>query len=497
MEGENKMSRINTNVPAMNTLRQLGSSSKMFSRSVGRLSSGFRINRAADDAAGLGIANTLRADIRATRQAARNTEQGNSVLQVMEGGAQQVTGILERMKELAAQAGSDSVDNQARVQINSEFDTLSSEIDRIVSTTKFQGQALLDGSYGSIAGKGLGNSLTDAKNVTGVNVAVAEGAQSTVDALTSNMTISLTQDAGTISAQSVSVITGFTGGGSSITVSGQPAYNNLDAGDYDLRANGTQLQLVRQADNSVIESVALSAAGADAVFAAAGVTVSGTGAGNDQTGTLGTIGSFTVQQQFDITVTGGNGAADDVFANTAFDGSATTTLALANRGLTMTLGASTTTAGILSLGAANNTITVQDANRSSFMVSASGDYTSNDLIELGAVNLSANQLGVEASVIDLTSGTAAQAALTAIDSAINTLSDTFAQIGAAQNRMEFAFANAESMVENLSAAESVIRDVDMAAEVTQMTKYQILQQAGTAMLSQANSAPQNVLRLLG
>jgi flagellin len=490
------MSRINTNVPAMNTLRQLGASSKMFSRSVGRLSSGFRINRAADDAAGLGIANTLRADIRATRQAARNTEQGNSVLQVMEGGAQQVTGILERMKELAAQAASDSVDNQARTQINSEFDTLSSEIDRIVNTTKFQGQALLDGSYGSIAGKGLGNSLTDAGNVAGVDVRVAEGAQSTVDALTSNMTISLAQDAGTVSAQSVSVISGFDGGGASVTISGQPAFNGLNAGAYSLRANGTQLQLVRQADNSVVESVALSAAGADAVFAAAGVTVGGDGV-NTQVGTLGTIGSFTVQQQFDITVTGGNGAADDVFADTQFDGSATTTLALANRGLTMTIGRTTTTAGIASLGTANNTITVQDANRSSFLVSASGDYTSNDLIELGAVNLSANQLGVDSSVIDLTSGTAAQAALSAIDSAINTLSDTFAQIGAAQTRMEFAFANAESMVENLSAAESVIRDVDMAAEVTEMTKYQILQQAGTAMLSQANSAPQGVLRLLG
>ena len=137
------MSRINTNVPAMSALRQLGSNSRMLARSVGRLSSGFRINRAADDAAGLGIANTLRADIRATRQAARNNEQANSVLQVMEGGAQQVTGILERMKELASQSASDSVDNQARAQINSEFDELSAEVDRIVSTTKFQGQALL------------------------------------------------------------------------------------------------------------------------------------------------------------------------------------------------------------------------------------------------------------------------------------------------------------------------------------------------------------------
>jgi flagellin len=489
------MSRINTNVPAMNTLRQLGGSSKMFSRSIGRLSSGFRINRAADDAAGLGIANTLRADIRATRQAARNTEQGNSVLQVMEGGAQQVTGILERMKELAAQAGSDSVDNQARVQLNAEFDQLSEEVDRIVRTTKFQGQALLDGTYGSIAGRGLGNSLTDAQNVTGVDVTVAEGAQDTVDALTSNITLAVTQDAGTISTQSVSVISGFDGGAASITVTGQPAFNGLNAGSYSLRANGTQLQLVRGSDNTVVESVALSAGGADLAFAAAGVTVGGDGT-NTQVGTLGTIGTFTVQQQFDITATGGNGSADDVFTDVQLDGSGAETLALANRGLQVSLAAGVSTAGVLSLGTSNNVITIQDANRSSFMVSASGDYTSNDLIELSAVNLNSAQLGVDSASVDLTSGTAAQTALTAIDNAINRLSDTFAQIGAAQNRMEFAFANAQSMVENLSSAESVIRDVDMAEEVTSMTKYQILQQAGTAMLAQANSAPQNVLSLL-
>lgn len=489
------MSRINTNTAAMSSLRTLQNSNKMFSRSIGRLSSGFRINRAADDAAGLGIANTLRADIRATAQAARNTEQGNSVLQIMEGGSQQVSGILERMKELSAQAASDSVDAQARVQIDAEFNELSEEIDRIVNTTSFQGQALLDGSYGSVAGRGLGTSLTDASAVQGVSVGLAQGAQATVDGLTSNVTLSLTQDAGTVSAQNVSVITGFTGGGASISVSGQPAFNNLNAGDYSLRANGTQLQLVRDSDNTVLESVALSAVGADIAFASAGVTVGGDGSG-DQTGTLGTIGTFTVQQQFDITATGGNGAADDVFANQTFDGSAATTLQLANRGLTLTIDADTTTANILSLNSANNQITIVDANRASFLVSASGDYTSNDLVELSAINLSAQSLGVDAAGIDLTTGTAAQAAMSRIDDAINILSDTFANIGAAQNRMEFAFTNAQSMVENLSAAESVIRDVDMAAEVTQMTKYQILQQAGTAMLAQANAAPQNVLALL-
>src|SRR5690606_18308506 len=119
----------------------------------------------ADDAAGLGIANTLRSNIRATAQAARNTEQGNSVLQVMEGGAQQVSGILERMKELAAQAASDSVDAQARAQLNNEFDKLSAEVDRIVTTTRFQGQALLSGGYGSATATVNGFDSTIANNL--------------------------------------------------------------------------------------------------------------------------------------------------------------------------------------------------------------------------------------------------------------------------------------------------------------------------------------------
>ena len=128
--------RINTNVSAMNTLRQLNISSRGFARSVGRLSSGFRINRAADDAAGLGIANKIRADVRSMRQASRNAEQANAVLQVAEGAASTVSQIVDRMKELATQAASDNVDSNGRGRIKSEWDALSTEIGKIAATTK-------------------------------------------------------------------------------------------------------------------------------------------------------------------------------------------------------------------------------------------------------------------------------------------------------------------------------------------------------------------------
>lgn len=140
------MSRINTNVAAMNAQRNIGLTDVAFQRTVGRLSSGFRINRAADDAAGLGIANRFRADIRALEQASANATQANSLLQVAEGATNQISGIVDRMKELASQAASDNVNQDGRALIQAEFTQLEQEITRIVETTNFQGTQLLAGA---------------------------------------------------------------------------------------------------------------------------------------------------------------------------------------------------------------------------------------------------------------------------------------------------------------------------------------------------------------
>ncbi len=141
--------RINTNVSAINAYNNLSKVQDSLSDSMAKLSSGFRINKAGDDAAGLGIANQLRGDIGAMQQASNNADQAGSVLQIMDGATQGIETILDRMKELAAQSASDTVDSTARTKINNEFQSLSDELDRIVNTTKFQGQNLLDGTYGS------------------------------------------------------------------------------------------------------------------------------------------------------------------------------------------------------------------------------------------------------------------------------------------------------------------------------------------------------------
>ncbi|RMH11888.1 MAG: flagellin [Gemmatimonadetes bacterium] len=372
--------RINTNVDALSTLRKLDKSGAAFSRSIGRLSSGFRINTAADDAAGLGIANTLRGDIRALQQASRNAEQGRSLLQVAEGATSEIQNILERMKELAAQAASSNSGD--RIVLNNEFSELRNEIDRIVKTTEFQNNKLLDGSFSQ----------------------AVDAANSTID---SN---------GAVQFDTISV-------------------SGLDtAATYTLtKVSATQVKL---SDGSNEQTVTVSSTGAqDVTFSAFGV-------------------KFRTNASFDIS---GN--------NDAFS--------------------------------ANNTFKVTGSS-AQFLVSASGAYSTDDLVTLGNLDLRVDQAsGLNINTASISSQSNAQTALTTIDSAISKVSSALATIGSAQNRIDFARANTEATIENFSAAESVIRDADIAREVTEMTKFQILQQAGTAMLAQANAAPQSVLQLLG
>lgn len=363
--------RINTNVSSINTLRQLNQSSAGLSKAIGRLSSGFRINQASDDAAGLGIANKMRADIRSLQQAGRNAEQATSLLQVAEGAAQTIQNILERMKELATQAGSDNTDNAGRGSIHSEFGKLRDEITRIVDTTQFQGSYLLNGSMGAevdaastLAGTGLvGATLSGAEADTYTLAHAADGK------------VTVTNSAGTL-AQTVQTASG--------------------AGTYNFDAFGITIET----DSAYVHS----------------------------------------DQAFDadtVVVTGGD---------------------------------------------------------TEFMVSSSGNYTGQDLVAVGGMDLTVGTLGIDADVLNTVDG--ARAALLNIDAAIGTVSDVFGQVGAAQNRIEYARSNTSITVENFQAAESVIRDADMAYEVTQMTKFQVLQQAGTAVLAQANQTTQGVLSLL-
>lgn len=378
--------RINTNVASMNAQRSLGMAGSAVERSIGRLSSGFRINRAADDAAGLGIANQLSADIRALKQASRNAEQSNALLQIAEGGAQQVQSILERMKELATQSVSDNVDSNGRARIETEYTELLSEIDRIADSTKYQGNALLDGTFGATVDSNVANStvLAGGTEITGASISgVAAG------------TYTLTR-VNTGGSESITLMNGAT-----------PAASTLQ---------------------QTVSLVGFTAGGS-INFDAFGVTLQTSNA-------------------FDITAAG-DGAGNLVVAGSTAE----------------------------------------------FVVGASG-VLADDKITMSGVNLTTAATGLSLAGTSLATDTVAETALAAIDAAIGVVSDAFSQIGAKQNRLEYASANVNTAIENFSAAESVIRDADMAEEMAELTKNQILQQASVSVLAQANQAPQLVLRLL-
>ena len=390
--------RINQNIMAMNAYRNLSTTDTNLGKSLEKLSSGYRINRAADDAAGLVISQGLRAQISGLKQATRNAQDGISVVQTAEGALNEVQTMLNRMRDLSVQAANTATnDSAARTAAQAEVTQLKAEIDRITGSTKFGQQALLDGSFGITAAVKTGFNATSTYAVSA-------------------------SDAFAIDVD----------GGGSVTV-------NLTAGTY----TGSQLASHMQ---SAIRSA-----------------MTGAGTYTQAQADKMTVESTTVGAGFALSIKGALNAADTF---TLADGAGTP---LAELALTGTVTAAAGSGGVFQVGANNgDTIAVTLAS-----VSSSG-------LGIGSIDISSDAAG----------------AITLLDAAISTVSTTRGNLGAIQNRFESTIANLQVATENLSSSESRIRDTDMAAEMTNFTKQQILQQAGTAMLAQANSVPQSVLKLI-
>jgi flagellin len=396
--------RINQNIAAMNAYRNLTVTDGQMSKSLEKLSSGFRINRAADDAAGLSISEGLRAQVGGTKVAIRNAQDGISVVQTAEGALSEVHSILQRMRDLAVQASNaGSQDSTARTAAQTEFDQLKSEVDRIGTTTSFGNTKLLDGSFGNQAGVVNGTGAGALTVVTGTN------------------------DTFKISTEAV--------GAQTLTL-GAATYANTAAGATSLQS-ALQTAIDGNANLKGLVSATVyhdSTINKNVVSFARNSTAAGT------------------------SVTTAVGATD---------------VLVAGLGVAATSGAVTTGAGGTFQVGANNTTT----DKINVSISA---VNSTSLTGLGSV--------------DLVNGAAA--AIDTINTAITTVSTNRANLGAYQNRFEHTISNLSVTAENLSASESRIRDTDMASEMVSFTRSQILTQAGTAMLAQANQAPQQVLQLL-
>jgi flagellin len=392
--------RINQNIAAQNAYRNLSITDGQMSKSLEKLSSGYRINRAADDAAGLSISEGLRSQVGGLKVAVRNAQDGISVAQTAEGALNEVTSILQRMRDLSVQAANGgSNDQEAKGAAQKEFGQLNEELDRIGKTTSFGKSKLLDGSFGQ------------AEEVTGAKTTTPSAASGTFD---------ITKVNGQTLATAITVTVPAAAAGASAK----------DIADGMNTAISTALKGANQGFSG------------DEIHVSSEVASDGTGATFKVDGAK----SFTLGN--DSGVLSGNG---------------------------VTAGASTTKTG---------------ANSGQFQVGANSGETLN--ISIGAVSASA--LGT--ANLDLSANGGADQAISAVDSAITSISDQRAGLGAYQNRFEHTINNLNVSVENLSASESRIRDTDMASEMVQFTRSQILTQAGTSMLSQANQASQNVLSLL-
>jgi flagellin len=395
--------RINSNSMAINAYRNLSTNNVSLGKSLEKLSSGFRINRAADDAAGLVISQGLRAQVSGLRQATRNAQDGISVVQTAEGALNEVHGILNRMRDLSVQAANSGTnDAAARDAAQAEIDALTSEVNRISDKTQFGGMKLLDGSYGKTAGTRSAFDADGALTITAGD----------------DITVTVTGGSGAVTAE-------LTAG----SLSGSAAASSIESSvKAALLATGNAVDAAA-AENF---SVSYEAVGSGGVF-----TVSNNSAAI-------------------VTIADGNGTP---LADTGITG------------LAGAVAAATGTGGTFQIGA-----------------------NSGDTVEVAIADMDSTALGI--SGLDVTTDAGAAAAIDALDDAISTVSEKRGDLGALQNRFESMINNLQVTTENLVASESRIRDTDMAAEMTNFTKNQILSQAGTAMLAQANQVPQGVLSLL-
>lgn len=509
--------RINHNIAALNTYRQLATNNSATLKSLEKLSSGLRINRAGDDAAGLAISEKMRGQIRGLNQAMRNAQDGISLIQTAEGALNETHAILQRMRELAVQSASDTNTITDRAEIQKEIDQLAIEITRIANNTEFNTQNLLNGG---ITAAGLGENTfhigANANQYLTININAMDAKSLGV----SRDTVAATVTSGDINA----TISGTTGDalvdGAEITITtadniGVAASGTLDVDGETLTATasavGDVLNGVRIvfSDDSDAEIAATWDAGSRTVTVTADWDSSK--AGDDVT----TPDLDAVETAINTALAGAGFDADAI----ALDGDSVVIGDLVNAGtLTLSGGAEAnadeTIVTFSIAGGPTQQITVLDTattvtvNNGAFQgLSFTTDDVKNasGTITIAAVKASeakfANGEKISDAVtnagIDVSSREAANEAITIIQKAIETVSAERSKLGAYQNRLEHTINNLGAAAENLTASESRIRDVDMAQEMMEFTKMSILSQAATAMLAQANQQPQLVLQLLG
>ncbi|WP_369433744.1 flagellin [Psychromonas sp. MME1] len=551
---------INTNIMSLNAQRQLNKSQITQNQAMERLSSGLRINSAKDDAAGLAISTGMQSQIRGINQAVRNSNDGISMAQTAEGSMDEMTNILQRMRELSVQAANDTNSASNKASIQKEVDQLYTELDRIATTTQFNGTNLLDGSNASTTlqiGANSGENITfsiasvttaelglnggvnkgdlnggrildsvatadGAVAINGVDIgAIAAGGGAAEMARVINLetaSTGVTADAyNVVEGQSGTNVTGITSGlqitignGTAVTLAATSSMENLaetiNRDVEGLKATvGEDGQLILNNDSG--ETITI--AGAGATSGLENGTFKGylglTSQNAEPIGVdLGTNGVATETKNLGFMVTNGSavlgetptgGAINEADAITIngvpliSSGAALADQVNAINKLTEETGVIATISGteILLTAADDGDIVV--ASHAPTEAAKATALDKLGMIDVGGTSVT--ELG-----LSVTTSKNAVSSLDKIDVALDKISDSRANLGAIQNRLSSTISNLENVSQNLSASNSRIQDADFAAETSKMSKAQILQQAGTSMLSQANASSQNVLSLL-
>ena len=472
------MSTINTNVMSLNAQRNLSASQGSLATSMQRLSSGLRVNSAKDDAAGLAISERMNSQVRGLNVAARNANDGISLAQTAEGALAEIGNNLQRIRELAVQSANATNSTSDRAALQAEVSQLAAEIDRVASQTEFNGRKLLDGSFSAQAfqvGANAGQTITvsDIASARGSSLGAYQGFSQTVnlaananDATSAKQIIvgGTTYDVGTVAddaraianALNNSGIQGLTATASSTTAAGVSTTNVGTTGNADtITINGKAISVTKAATAADSRANAIAAINVQAA------------------------------------VTGVRAVEDGDKLNLVADD---------GRNITLSFTADTSQAvdstladyGLATADTYGGSVTV--SYKAAAGVTGTFDYST------GFIGAFADQTiastGTSVSALDISTVPGANAAMNAVDAALETVNSSRATLGAIQNRFTSVISNLTTTSENLSASRGRIVDADFAKETANLSRAQILQQAGTAMVAQANQLPQGVLSLL-
>ena len=560
---------INHNMNALNAHRNMGVNNTNAGKSMEKLSSGLRINRAGDDAAGLAISEKMRGQIRGLTQASRNASDGISLVQTAEGALNETTNILQRMREISVQSANSTNTETDRAALQEELNQLTTEINRIGNTTEFNTQKLLNGG----AGTSSSANITDAASAsvtTGTFVAKDLSAKADmkasikVDGTTFNISDALRKDwtqnndidkvitelnKVTAGGKKLSDVVDIskdngklvftaksTGKSSSVEIStneGELAkmFGYTDETDLKNKANG-------EGNNATVQKHGLQGVGTKLTSKTDNVVVT---KGQEFKVTVGSDSEvsvkFTKDKTYDVKNTDANVAQaareelvkdiNEALQKAGLSGKVTASLSndnqlqmisengkdiaitgMANFGIddaakvqnvNQVVGAGAQGAGFevnLQIGAnSGQAMNLSIGDMRAAALGITGNTGQTGFSSTNNVSNGTDTISTEAS-LDITNASSASSAITAIDSAMEKVSSERAKLGAVQNRLEYTISNLDNTAENLTSAESTLRDVDMAKEMMEYSKNNILSQAAQSMISQANQQPQNVLQLL-